>query len=201
MPPILPVSEFTNSRAETIHEMLRLLRGANTNKPLCQRLRGPQKGGFLVIASNDDVGKGGDYRDWRLRSFVDDFWFQYHELWQFTSPAQKEVRLYRAYLSIFRKSDQQNLDEFVLIHCDPFDKPDDQDERSLEEKELTCKHKRGPHLHLMKTHDATIPHSHFPLNLGHLDDALSTAEKLTNEIRRAIEVIRHEVLVLSLRKG
>jgi hypothetical protein len=201
VPAILQLDDFLTHRVSTVEEMLRLLRGADDQKVLCRLLLGQHRGG-QVIASTDEVDRiEKSFNDWRLRTYVDDMWFQYHEVWRYTSPQRTELFLLQAYLSIFRaKDDGRQLEDFVCLHCDPFDRPHEEDARDEEEKEHTSRHKQGPHLHVVKTHDLTIPHSHFPLNLGHLEHVLASCHNLTVEFRRAVQVLCYEVLTLSRRK-
>lgn len=203
MPATLSHQQFMAQRVSQVGGIVSILRGdVQKGRPVHGLL--PTQGKLYVIATHDELNDDkGNFRDARLKSFVDTYWFQYFEMWQPTHRNEDILRLYRAYLTVFRiNPETHQKEEHVCLHCDPFEEVEinANDKRTVRQKKRACQFKQSPHLHIKCSNDLTLPHSHFPLNLGHLQAVLSTTKTLTIEIRRAAEVLRDEVLFLSLRK-
>jgi len=178
----LPTNELT-SRIPTVQALLSPLR--KQGKPVgCGFDRGLYQGS-KVLGAHDALGAGVTYKDWLFRSYVHSIFCQYFEIWQ---PFQggKSVCLSRAYLSL-HSLDRDGLSttrrEILSVHCDP----------QMDLDKLPSRYKCGPHLHVKAT-ESRISRCHFPLNLGHLDAVLASAESLTDAIGDAIEVVTNEVL-------
>jgi hypothetical protein len=139
--------------------------------------------GGRVLVAHDNTRIGESYRDWTFRTFAKNFWCKYFELWKQIGQTQ-EWYLERAYLTILRPDiPNHDFDEYLCIHCDPNDLS----------AEPFGSYKRGPHLHVEMA-EAPIPDCHFPLNLGHLQEVLSSVNSLTEALRQAVEVLSHEFL-------
>ena len=136
-----------------------------------------------VLVAHDGKKIQESYREWSFRSHARDIWCRYFELW-IPITSEGEWYLNRAYLTILRTNYQtRSLEEYLCIHCDPNDTSD----------EPGSSHKRGPHLHVEMA-EPPIPDCHFPLNLGHLEQVLSSVDSLTEALQQTIEVLSHEFL-------
>ena len=176
---VIPLQEL-GYRVHMIQALLRPLRGGRD--VACCIDTGMYHGG-KAVAAHDGLASGSDYRDWRFWTSARDLLCQYFELWR-PSQGGRCLLLHRAYLNVFWLNRQtHSTEELVCVHCDPGDAS----------QEPTCRYKRGPHLHVMKAEEP-LPHCHFPLNLGQLDDILTSADSLTGAMEMAVGVISDEVL-------
>lgn len=135
----------------------------------------------LIIATYDGTQPTSDYRQWRFSTFVPRFKAMYFERWMRTADNEEYWYLDRAYLSIFHLFDRNDEREFICLHSDP---------NADDEKKM---YKKGPHLHIIAAQDP-LPHAHFALNLGHLEDVLTSIDTLSDAIDIALNMLKEEVL-------
>jgi hypothetical protein len=167
-------------RLGEVNELVQPLRPASRIQ--CQFYR-YQHGGGKVLAAHDAERPDTDFQAWRCRTFVNEIWCQYYELWK---PFNNERHWFldRAYFHLYKANrEERKLDQFLCIHSDP----------NCADPAPLNRFKSGPHLHILNS-DAPIPDCHFPLNLGHLEAVLATRLSLTDAFRSAIEVICGDVL-------
>ncbi len=179
--PVLRINiDRLHSRQDPIRHMLRPLRdGYDVG---CSVGKGKYAGG-KIVAAHDAPTPSGDPRDWRFRTFVPGISGQYFELWMPWN-SDRSLVLNRAYLHILQLNREKCvLAEILCLHSDP----------AATDNEPLRTYKRGPHLHV-KLAEPPLPQSHFPLNLGHLEQVLDSVGSLTNAMRSAVEVISNEVL-------
>ena len=108
---------------------------------------------------------------------------QYHEIWY---PERREEHwwLERAYFGIREIINPVvRPKEILCIHSDP----------GCRDAEPLGSYKRGPHLHV-SVGESPLTDAHFPLNLGHLQEILSTCGSLSEAMAAAIKVVCVEVL-------
>jgi hypothetical protein len=109
---------------------------------------------------------------------------QYYEIWY---PLRDEERwwLERAYFSLRRVVRPLAKEEHIIcLHCDP----------SAQDDEPLRTYKRGPHLHVLCV-EGPMRKAHFPLNMGHLGQVLTSVDSLTAAMQSAISLIAHEVIL------
>lgn len=168
------------SRYDKIRRLLRPLRP--TSRDVGCNLKKEMHDGGRVVAAHDGLTTSSGEK-WFFRTFVGDVWADYTELWL---PCQnaKKLTLRKAYLHLHRPGDTKgSLKEFICVHCDP-----QEDENSP-----GGRYKKGPHLHI-RAADQPLPKSHFPLNLGHLNQVLESVDALTTAMGDAVQVLADEVL-------
>jgi len=168
------------SRQNPIRKLLRPLRKAQDVG--CSLGLG-KYGGGKVVAAHDGSVPGGDPREWFFRTFAPGVWGQYFELWK-PFDGDRRLLLDRAYFHVFTYDNERtHLRQLLSIHCDP----------ASSDKLPLRTYKIGPHLHVVAA-EKPLPRSHFPLNLGHLDEVLSSLNSLTKAMQSAVRVISDEVL-------
>ncbi len=184
----LPSSYLYTDRVGRVEELLRPLCDGDTIH--CTFVPGTP-GNSKVISSLSRQAKTPDnYRDWRFPvRAAPKVWFNYFEIWNLLNNG-RDCRLYRAYLHLYLiDKSAQKLEQIVCVHSDPDEQPTDPDD---DKQRRQCLYKRGPHLHIMTAGE--LAHCHFPLNLGHIDQVLSTIDDLTKAIADAVEIVRHEIV-------
>lgn len=170
-----------NQRTRLVQKLLLPLR--RPSLPVACKVLRQQIMGCKVIAAHDGV-RSDDFNGLYFRTFVQNVWSQYHELWRPMSK-QEKLCLERAYLNIFIiNSNTHNFDKLISIHCDPYEEGD----------EPFCSYKRGPHLHVQKA-EYPLPKCHFPLNLSELEKILSSADNITEALKNAVHIVQNEVLM------
>jgi len=180
MTKITILADKITSRHDKIRKLLRPLRPSNRDVG-CNIKEGKDDGGRVVAAH--DGGGISSTQKWIFRTFVADVWAEYYELW-LPSGNSKRLALQKAYLHLYRPDEKRgSLKEFVCVHCDP-----QEDENSP-----GGRYKKGPHLHI-RAADKPLPKSHFPLNLGHLNEILESVDALTMAMGDAVQVLADEVL-------
>lgn len=170
-----------HSRQSSIRRLLRPLRRDKKRDVGCKIAGGKHFGGKIVAAH--DGSPSDDPLNWYFKTFIEGIWGQYFELWK---PYNNDAKLLleRAYLHIFKIGTKRgSLKEFLFVHCDP----------NTKEEEPLAKYKKGPHLHV-KAADEPLPKSHFALNMGNLDEVLTSLNSLTKAIEGAVRIISDEVL-------
>lgn len=214
-------SNGLKSRAQEIRIMLRPI-SKQEDGPACEITKASSSG--LIFAIHDGARPTSEYRGWRFSTKVENFPAMYFELWKRNEEDEELWYLDRAYLSIYQFINNQEkeflclhcdpnispeLEEsenkqakisnranlklskkglkpdkiisFAKREIDKFDKP---------EKE---RYKKGPHLHIKAAVDP-LPHAHFALNLGHLNDVLTSVESLSEAMKDGILMLKEEVL-------
>jgi len=185
---ILPSSYLYTDRVGRVQELLRPL--CDGDAIHCMFVPGT-RGNSKVISSLSHQGKTPDnYHDWRFPvRGAPKVWFNYFEIWNLTNNG-KECRLNRAYFHLYLiDRPAQKLDQIVCVHSDPDELPLDPND---DKQNRLCLYKRGPHLHILTAGE--LAKCHFPLNLGQIDQVLSTIEDLTKAIADAVEIVRYEIV-------
>jgi hypothetical protein len=206
------------SRVQKIRVMLRPI-SKQKDGPACELTNSSSS--RLIFAIHDGARPISDYRDWRFSTKVESFYAMYFELWKRNEKDEELWYLDRAYLSIYQFINRQEK-EFLCLHCDPniaseLEESENKQEKisnkanlKLEKKGLISnkilshskreidrpekeRYKKGPHLHIKAAEDP-LPHAHFALNLGHLNDVLASVESLSDAMKDGILMLREEVL-------
>ncbi|MFA4974268.1 MAG: hypothetical protein WC683_16800 [bacterium] len=181
---VVLAAEKLTHRPNLLQKLLGRLRSAGKQPVLAVQFVKQKADGGRAIAAHEGNASTTDYRDWRFRTAARDVWGQYFEIWKPLGSRQDEWYLHQAYLHLFRtEMPSHSLIEFLALHSDPNDETD----------EPVGSYKRGPHLHVTQSSEP-LPHCHFPLNLGQLDQVLSSVDDLTLALESAIGVIAHDVL-------
>lgn len=138
--------------------------------------------GEVVVAAHDGSAVGKQYREWSFATFVHDVRGTYFEKWN--QDDNDSWGLHRAYLSLLRIDRmRQSQKELLALHCDP--REPDEAPHSI--------YKRGPHLHVQDASDP-IPHAHIALNIGHLEQVLSSVDSLSTAMNLAVRMLKEEIL-------
>ena len=135
----------------------------------------------------------GAYRDWRFSTVVSWLNGNYFEQWFLTDPPRSHRLWYlrRAYLHLYTLNrSEQTEREFLALHCDP----------NEAETESHWRYKRGPHLHV-KCAPFPFPKAHLALNLGELDQVLSSPDSISAAMAAGITLIRERVIDLYETEG
>jgi hypothetical protein len=125
---------------------------------------------------------------WRFTTKIPNIRASYHEIWLQTDFRQVDFYLERAYLHLYLRSDHNNEDEILALHCDP-------NEARSERHFL---YKAGPHVHMM-TAKNPLQHSHIALNNSNLTEVLSSVPNLTAALKTAIAMVDDQVLKFFLK--
>lgn len=160
----------------------RLLRPLTDGRAVAARLSNDSRwvDAALVVAHHANFD---DYNQSRFRC-RGNLVANYYEVWS-TKDVGKSWRLARAYLTLFEVERLAHTErEICAVHCDP-----EEMGRHVSER---CK--RGPHMHVSFAR-VEIKKSHIPLNYGHLDAVLGSADSITRALCDACEIIAAEVLV------
>jgi hypothetical protein len=92
--------------------------------------------------------------------------------------------LAQLFLHLFEdKGRAEKPDEFFALHCEPQEVADSHKSRM----------KRGPHVHVVRA-GYPLSRAHFPLNLGHINEVLTTLSTLTAALNTAIQITQAEVI-------
>jgi hypothetical protein len=187
---ILPSAYLYSERISHVQELLRPLCDGDTIH--CQFVPGTS-GSSKVISSKSRQAKTPDnYHDWRFPTkAAPRIWFHYYEIWNLIGVG-RDCKINRAYFHLYiidRPS--QKFDQIICVHSDPDEQPADPSDEKLTRQ---CRYKRGPHLHVLTAGE--LAKCHFPLNLGHLDQVLSSIDDLTKALADAVEVVRNEIVEL-----
>lgn len=179
--PLLRINiDSLHSRQNPIRRMLRPLR--KHSDVGCSLSKGKYAGG-KIVAAHDAPAPSGDPRNWRFRTFVPGVFAQYFELW-IPCSGDRGLALNRAYLHVLQlNAERRALAEVLCLHSDP----------TATDNEPLRAYKQGPHVHV-KLAEPPLPQSHFPLNLGHLEQVLDSVASLTTAMQSAVQVITNEVL-------
>lgn len=139
---------------------------------------------FFLKGSGD---KSETYNQARFNTFNNDFEASYFERW---IPSPEGINLYyldRAYLSIFKVSENEEIledDEFLYIHCDP-----------NEVNDYHYPYKRTPHLHILRSSDDSVRHAHLAMHLHNQDELLTSKEAISSAIESSVKMITHQFLI------
>ena len=163
------------SRPVAIRRMLKPLRGST--EVACDFARTPGVGTRVIAAHDGGVLANAHYRDWRFRTRCGLIHAQYHEVWR-DRGSGLEFSWERGYLHLYRRESPAELKPIVALHCDPLDESG---------------YKRGPHVHVIAS-EQPLPHCHFALNLGELEEVLASAPSLTAALGRAVRLLNDEVV-------
>jgi len=94
-----------------------------------------------------------------------------------------------------RRADQ--LVEFLCLHCDPNDAPDeDLKDKDRKKYDRLCRqsfYKQHPHLHVISA-EVPFPKAHLALHVGYKDQVLGSVRTLSAAMKHAVQMIRDEVL-------
>lgn len=136
-----------------------------------------------MIAAHNGTKTTSDFTEWRFSTYLNKYQAAYHEIWR-PNDSHGLFYMFQAYLSVF-EIDATNRDEYpiILIHCDP-NEPDNANH---------ARYKQGPHMHVSASNQP-LPHSHFGLNMGHLDSVLSSVDALTDAFEIAVIMVKQQVL-------
>ena len=138
----------------------------------------------IIIGAVDTTASESNYRSWRFLTTAKDYRGMYFERWIQKSQRERVFYLDRAYLHIYRLNRVSGDEKEILcLHCDP----------NEPENALHARYKRGPHLHLMSS-EQPFPHSHIALALHSLEDLLTSMDKLSLGLEKAILMIREQFL-------
>ena len=139
--------------------------------------------GGRVLAAHDGQVAGKEYRDWKFSSKHRDILCQYFELWR-PAGSHRKWALDRAYLTLFltdRTSRQSR--ELICVHSDPNDLTGGTSQM----------YKRGPHLHIKHLAEP-LPHAHFPLTIGYVDEVINSEPSLTRVLQEITSMLSIEVI-------
>jgi len=168
-------------RIGKVQKLLQPFRGAGPPVP-CQFVNIPRQP-VQVIAAAQKTSSGYDYAQWTFPTSVKNIFGKYYESWSWVKERER-FRLERCYLSVVRLDVvSRGYQAILCVHCDP----------TCTEVEPLKSFKSGPHLHV-ELADDPIPKCHFPLNLGHLKQVLSSEQEITTAMRSAVRVITEEVM-------
>jgi hypothetical protein len=143
--------------------------------------------GNIFIYAYSGLRPAVDYRDWRFKTITYGIRGSYFELWKPSDEKRHRYYLDRAYLSLYLQVKALDREkELLALHCDP-NEPDDAGELKH------ALYKRGPHIHVSAAEDP-LPHSHFALNAGNLNEVLKSAESLYQAMQSGMVLLRDQVL-------
>ncbi len=175
---VLDVADLVRGRRKEVQAVLHPL--AKKGRPIpCSFVPHPRA---KVICGHGGSPDRNHRRIW-FPTYANGIQGQYHEMW-YPRNGECEWWLERAYFSLRRIVRTIHQVEIILcIHSDPM--CDDPDPAGL--------YKRGPHLHVDLA-QSPLPDAHFPLNLGQLEEVLSSCDNLSQAMSRAIKIVRDEVI-------
>ena len=178
MPVMLNVANLIPGRLKKVQAILRPL--AKKGKPVpCNFVPNPRAKSICGHGG----GPGQDHTNIWFPTSVNGIQGQYHEIW-YPLGGEHEWWMERAYFGIRRVvRTLAKAEEILCVHSDPMCDVDDP----------VGSYKRGPHLHVSVA-QSPIAKAHFPLNLGHLEDVLSSCDNLSQAISLAIKVVCDEVI-------
>ena len=175
-----------NERLSMVRTLIRPLRPERNGHPVDaqgQIVFTREGNGRKAVVTIKDTGSGLSYRDWFFRTSANLIRAQYFEIW-ISNESESEWQLCQACLHLFLvQSHDDPLEEILAIHCEP----------SLLATSDKLRFKRGPHVHL-KAAKHPIGKAHFPLNLGHLEEVLSTIDNLGKALSDAVHIAQLEVI-------
>ena len=169
-------------RPEDVRRILKPLRGGE--EVACEFCPGSYAGG-RALAAHDGVDREHlrNPRDVQFATLAVDIFGQYFELWTAVDNGRSMALSQASFaLYVVDRTTRSNR-ELISVHCEPRDNS----------VVPLCTYKRGPHLHVVQA-EQPLPHCHWPLNFGHLDDVCSSVEKLTQALSQTMNIICHEVL-------
>lgn len=196
MPSIKISVQDLQSRGNDIRQMLVPITARQDGGPAWQPRSGSSE---FVIGMHDGSPSGSDHRNWTFATVRADVRAQYFERWlKFEERGRERWYLERAYLHLSRvDAASRNLIEFLCLHCDPDAAPDEKlKDTAPETYNRVAKqsfYKKHPHLHVIAA-EAPFPHAHLALQVGYLDQVLSSIDSLSEAINQAVQMIRDEVL-------
>lgn len=137
----------------------------------------------MLVASERKEPLEVGHENWYFRTLARRVYCKYHELW--CRLGDRDLwSMEQAYLSVFMLMTPTAERVSVLcVHSDPNDTSDGR----------VKDYKRGPHLHVQNA-SYPLPKCHFPLNYGHLDAVLRSAESLTGAMHAAVQIVADELL-------
>ena len=135
-----------------------------------------------IWGASDIMEIGSDYKSWRFKTNVENFYGMYYEQWL---PYEFDIYyLDRIYLHIYKTNvTELRSIEYLLLHCDA-NEPDEAPH---------AVYKQSPHLHFAFA-EQPIPHSHIALNNGNLMETLHSIDSLHIALKHAINMIETQVL-------
>lgn len=153
----------------------------------------------FVIGTHDGSPAGSDYRGWTFATIHSKVRAQYFERWLKAEERGREFwYLEKAYLHMSRVDrNAGQLVEFLCLHCDPNDAPDEElktkDRKKYDRLSKQSFYKQHPHLHVISA-DIPFPKAHLALHLGYKHQVLKSVGALSVAMRHVVQMIRDEVL-------
>lgn len=182
MPTIIISEDSLIKRINNIPKLLRPLTTPSI-RPACKFYSGLAGSGIKIVGAHQGDSSGSSYRDWRFRTFVNDYRCMYYELWK-ADNGGRNFYLINMYLSLFRIDRTNHKEvELLALHCDP-EEPNDS---------IHAKYKRGPHIHVSAA-ESPIPNAHIALTCGYLESILSSFDSLTKAMGWVIVMLKEQIL-------
>jgi hypothetical protein len=139
-------------------------------------------GGSFIIGISDGKETGSNFREWRFQTTNENIRGCYFEVW--LKYEKENCFLERSYLHLYKTTEPENENEYVLLHCDASEP--DGTEHAI--------YKQSPHLHI-EVAPYPLKKAHIALYNGRIGEVLKNIGSFNDALRESIQMINSQILL------